>query len=110
MGRISYTTDLWSDQHRASYIALTAHFIRRRPDNSLELRCELVAFHRMQGSHAGPKMAEVMIKLLDRLGATKKTGHWTVDGAASNWTFLKALEVILNARGVEFDAKDRLIR
>ena len=97
MGRISYTTDLWSDQHRALYIALMAHFIRRCPDNTLELQCKLVAFHRMHGSHAGPQMADVMIKLLDRLGATEKTGHWTIDSAASNWTFLKALKCILKA-------------
>ena len=64
----------------------------------------------MHGSHAGPQMADIMIKLLDQLRATEKTGHWTVDGAASNWTFLKALEGILKARGVDFDAQDRLIR
>ena len=53
-------------------------------------------------------MAKVMIKLLDQLGAMEKTGHWIVNGATSNWTFLKALSVILNARGVEFDAWDML--
>ena len=59
----------------------------------------------MHGSHAGPQMADVMIKLLDQPGATEKTGHWTIDGAASNWTFLKALEGILKAQGVNFDAQ-----
>ena len=110
IGHISYTMDLWSNQHWASYLALTAHYISRQHDGTLELLCNLVAFLCMHGSYAGTKMAELMIKFLDRLGATEKTGHWTMDGAASNWTFLQALEVILNAQGMEFDAWERMIR
>jgi hypothetical protein len=70
--QISYTADLWSDQHPWSYVALTTHWIHRRADGTLELRSDLVAFHHVYGVHGSPEMAKTMEGLLDRLGMIDK--------------------------------------
>jgi hypothetical protein len=36
-------------------------------------------------------------------------GHWTLDNAANNGTFLKELEVLLRSKGIDFDHLDRRI-
>ncbi|KAG1895162.1 uncharacterized protein F5891DRAFT_893471, partial [Suillus fuscotomentosus] len=42
LGRISMTTDLWSDPNRDSYMAVTSHFMMRGEKNRLEYRTCLV--------------------------------------------------------------------
>ncbi|KAG2045570.1 hypothetical protein BDR06DRAFT_828301, partial [Suillus hirtellus] len=42
LGRISMTTDLWSDPNRDSYMAVTAHFITRGGKNRLEYTTRLI--------------------------------------------------------------------
>ena len=72
LGRISYTTDLWSDQGQGSYLALTAHWIARGPADSLELRSGLAAFHWFMGKHSGDRLSLAMLALLDHAGTTQK--------------------------------------
>jgi hypothetical protein len=72
-GRISFTADIWSNQSRYPYLAVTAHWIEK--DNStghLKLRVALIAFHRLRGSHNGPRLARIAFDILDRLDITAK--------------------------------------
>ena len=70
VGRISFTTDIWSDNNRRPYLAITAHWIGG--PNSLELEVALIAFHRLRGRHDGKSLARTVLQLLDRAGITVK--------------------------------------
>jgi hypothetical protein len=81
MGQISFTVDMWSDQNRHSYLAITAHWIARRGDTDVDvltLRAALIAFHRLRSRHDGQSLADAVLRLLDRAGITDKvrlSGH-----------------------------------
>ena len=71
LGKISFTSDLWSDKNLRSYLCLTAHWMaRNKRTRVLELRCVLVAFHNVTGHHDGVNLARTMLALLDRAGVT----------------------------------------
>jgi len=75
MGRILFTADIWSNQDRVSYLAMTAHWIARVEETStLHLKCALIAFHRLRKRHTGKSLAKTVIHLLDRAGVTLKVG------------------------------------
>ncbi|EMD38455.1 hypothetical protein CERSUDRAFT_37753, partial [Gelatoporia subvermispora B] len=42
LGRVSFTTDIWSDPNLRSYIAITVHYCARDEHNRLRLRCRLL--------------------------------------------------------------------
>jgi hypothetical protein len=44
LGRISFTSDCWSDPNLTSFLALTAHFMVRDSNGQLILRNHLLAF------------------------------------------------------------------
>jgi hypothetical protein len=74
-GRISFTTDIWSDQNRQPYLAVTAHWISKSESegsSSLQLKAALIAFHRLRGSHDGKTLAKTVVELLDRADITVK--------------------------------------
>lgn len=72
-GRISFTTDIWSDQNRQPYLAITAHWISKSEGSpSLQLKTALIAFHRLRGGHDGKTLAKTVVELLDRAGITVK--------------------------------------
>ncbi|KAF8808087.1 hypothetical protein BYT27DRAFT_7223827 [Phlegmacium glaucopus] len=72
-GCVSFTMDMWSDHNHRSYLAITAHWIGHvSGTTSLQFRAALIAFHRLQGSHAGKSLGKVILDLLDRLGVTVK--------------------------------------
>jgi hypothetical protein len=78
IGKVSFTADIWSDQNRASFMCITAHWISRpAPDNSggggnLGLKAALIAFHPLQEKHDGKTLANISLGLLDRAGITSK--------------------------------------
>jgi hypothetical protein len=73
VGRISFTMDIWSDQNRDSYLAMTAHWIaRHNGTDALQFKTALVAFHRLHGRHDGKTIARTVLHLLDRAGITVK--------------------------------------
>ncbi|KAI0263898.1 hypothetical protein BGY98DRAFT_905398, partial [Russula aff. rugulosa BPL654] len=48
MGQVSFTMDIWSDQNRRSYLAITAHWIAKCGDTeALALKTALIAFHHL---------------------------------------------------------------
>ena len=79
LGRISVTTDMWSDPNLSAFMAVTSHWIEtetiqtaRGVQYHLKLRAELIGFHRVPGSHTGEHLAQALLYILDRLGITSK--------------------------------------
>jgi hypothetical protein len=74
LGKISFTTDVWSDANLAPFMGVTAHWIQAVPsDNSngeeygLKLRADLIGFHQIPGRHDGEHLAATFVHILDRL-------------------------------------------
>lgn len=76
VGQISFTCDVWSDQNRRSFLALTAHWIAQVGE-TLELKTALIAFQALTGRHTGELLAETVLSLLDRAHATNKVSTTT---------------------------------
>jgi hypothetical protein len=69
VGKISYTTDIWSSENMTPYMAVTAHWMAQ--DNGhLELKCALIAFQRVWGKHTASNLARILLGVLDRAGTT----------------------------------------
>jgi hypothetical protein len=67
VGALQFTSDIWSDQCRQSYICVTVHWIayeRPTEQQSLVLKSSFLAFHPITGQHTGRRIAEVIFKLL----------------------------------------------
>jgi hypothetical protein len=77
-GRISFTTDTWSDQNRRSYLAITAHWIAKvKGTTALQSKVALIAFHRLSGRHDGKTLARTVLHLMDRANITMKvSAQW----------------------------------
>jgi hypothetical protein len=116
--------DIWSDQNRRSYLAITAHWIANEM-GTLRSRAALIAFHRLRGGHDGKTVGEIVVNLLDRAAITVKVrtqhrltdnishtlqiGHFTVDNASSNDTTMREIRLRLHERDIDFDAADRKV-
>ncbi|KIL57978.1 hypothetical protein M378DRAFT_188346 [Amanita muscaria Koide BX008] len=110
-GQISFTADVWSDRSLRPYLAITAHWLARDVSTrSLQLQTALLAFHRLQGSHDGKSLANAAIFILDRAKIVSKLGHFTLDNASNNGTFMTELANLLHDREApDFDPLDRRI-
>lgn len=70
--------DMWSSQLRRSFLAITAHWISRdEATGCLEHEYSLIAFHNLQGSHSGERIARAVLPLLDRVGVTLKVSEYS---------------------------------
>jgi hypothetical protein len=79
LGKISFTTDVWSDPNLASFMGVTAHWTEgvevrtmTGPQKKLELRSDLVGFLNIPGRHTGKHLAECFMFILDRMNITEK--------------------------------------
>ena len=79
VGKISFTTDVWSDPNLTSFMGVTAHWIEgvevktmTDPQKKLELRSDLVGFLNIPGRHTGQHLAECFMFILDRMKITEK--------------------------------------
>ena len=70
IGKISYTSDIWSSDNRTPYIAITAHWMGKDESGHLELKNALIAFQRVWGKHTASNLARLVLQLLDRAGTT----------------------------------------
>jgi hypothetical protein len=71
-GKISFTSDLWSDKKLRPFMALTAHWIAKEEQTSvLVLKAALIAFHHVPGSHTGKSLGSMLLHLLDRADVAK---------------------------------------
>jgi hypothetical protein len=75
MGQLLFTTDIWSNQDRVSYLAMTAHWIAKVEETStLHLKGIPIAFHRLRKRHMGKSLAKTVIHLLGRVDVTLNIG------------------------------------
>ncbi|THH23039.1 hypothetical protein EUX98_g8138 [Antrodiella citrinella] len=109
LGKISFTTDIWSSLNRTPYLALTGHWlampteeenqIARKENRNVNvpyLKSALLAFHPVFGSHTGKNLAELVLQLVKRAGISDdKIGHFTTDSAANNLTMMEEMEKTL---------------
>ena len=73
LGRVSFTSDIWSDPNLTSFLAMTAHFCRRPGGpGSLEIAHQLLAFRVVQGSHDGENIGQIMYDIVKEAGAHRK--------------------------------------
>jgi hypothetical protein len=79
VGKISFTTDAWSDPNLNSFMAVTAHWVEGVEEKTLagtqrklELRADLVGFHQIPGRHTGKHLALCFLFIPDRLNITDK--------------------------------------
>ncbi|RXW21072.1 hypothetical protein EST38_g4780 [Candolleomyces aberdarensis] len=116
VGRISLTTDLWSDPNLRPFMAVTAHWIEAKtvktaegPVTNLVLRADLIAFHNVPGRHTGEHLSTALLYVLDRLKIAGKIGWITMDNASNNDTLMEHLAISLNQREITFSARDNRI-
>jgi len=74
LGKISLTTDMWTDPNLSPFMAVTAHWIETKvtqtpegPQYELKLRAELIGFHRVPGHHDGEHLCQAFLYIIDRL-------------------------------------------
>jgi hypothetical protein len=79
MGKISFTTDMWSDPNLTPFMAVTAHWIEVKvqqttqgPQKILNLQADLIGFVRVPGKHDGEHMAQAFIYVAERIGILSK--------------------------------------
>jgi hypothetical protein len=71
LGKISFTSDMWTSPSQVAFMAVTAHYILR-VDGHLEIRSRLIAFRKISGDHSGHNMAQYMAKILHELHVIEK--------------------------------------
>jgi len=79
VGKISFTTDTWTDPNQSPFMAVTAHWIEAideqlpsGPHKKLRLHSDLVGFHHLPGQHTGEHLAHCFLFITDRLKITGK--------------------------------------
>jgi len=79
VGKISCTTDAWSDPNQVSFMAVTAHWIQAIEETTptgvikkLHLRADLIGFHKIPGRHSGDHLAHCFLFVTDRIQITSK--------------------------------------
>lgn len=81
MGKVSFTTDAWSDPNQSSFLAVTAHWIEASDEKTttglkkLRLRADLIGFHKLPGRHTGEHLAHCFLFITDRVKVTPKVSQ-----------------------------------
>ena len=74
--------DMWTDPNLIPYMAVTAHWIQAKPDNShispgpplyrIGMRADLIGFVHVPGKHDGKHLCLAFYYILERLGIQSK--------------------------------------
>jgi ketopantoate reductase len=72
LGRISFTSDIWSDPNLTSFMAVTTHFCLRDEAGRLSIASRLLAFRVVEGSHDGEHIGDALFEIMDEAGITHK--------------------------------------
>ncbi|KEP45954.1 hAT family dimerization protein [Rhizoctonia solani 123E] len=105
-GKVSCTTDLWTDDSQRAFMCITAHFhdAHRRQVN------RLIAFRVIEGSHTGGRLAENFFEVMEEFGIVQKLGWITMDNASNNDSMMAQLEEYMVTRGMDFDRHGNRLR
>lgn len=72
MGRISYTSDMWSNGILKGFMAITAHYMVKDLSGHVVMRSRLITFRQVHGSHDGANMAKSFMSVLEELGISDR--------------------------------------
>jgi hypothetical protein len=79
LGKVSFTTDMWSDPNKTPFMAVTAHWIEAATQETphglqhiLKLRADLIGFNCVPGRHDGEHLAHSFLHVLDRISIAWK--------------------------------------
>ncbi|CAA7265254.1 unnamed protein product [Cyclocybe aegerita] len=98
--------------HKEEYLHLCAEkgWNNLLPKSQVQAVAALEAAHGTQGAFCTPFTQKAFIQhLINFVVADDQVGHWTLDNASMNAKFLEELQVLLEARDIPFNAKDRHI-
>lgn len=70
LGKISLTSNLWTDPELRPFMAITAHWIEDI-NGTLRLRADLITFHHTPGNHTGANTLKVFHEMVERAGITR---------------------------------------
>ncbi|CAA7271021.1 unnamed protein product [Cyclocybe aegerita] len=111
LGCVSFTSDIWSRQNQEGYMGVTVHYLARCPATGrLVLRCHLVAFRRIRGSHTGVNIGHVFMQVLKEIRCVEKISAITLNNAGNNNTMMEQLSDELELLGIPFDKDGNRIR
>jgi hypothetical protein len=91
-GAISLAVDAWTSPNNLPFIAIVGHWITRE----WELRCVLLDFRLLDGTHSGVRLAEEVFGCLEELHITKRIIAVSADNASNNNTMLRELQRLTN--------------
>ncbi|KAF5333840.1 hypothetical protein D9758_017432 [Tetrapyrgos nigripes] len=115
LGKISFTSDMWTNSNMMPFLAVTAHWIETmtmtnaKDKVELKLRAELIGFHRIPGRHDGKHLGHAMLYIFDRVNLSPKLGYGTLDAAGNNDTALEYIERDLRFRGITWSKRQSCI-
>ncbi|QRV97805.1 hAT family dimerization protein [Ceratobasidium sp. AG-Ba] len=102
-GRISITSDLWTDEMDRPFMAATAHYATKQTsDEKEELTVNLIAFRFVDSSHTGENLGKILFGILSEYGILHKIGSITLDNASNNDKMMEYLQRYLNKEGHKF--------
>lgn len=127
LGRVSFTSDIWSRQNLEGYMAITAHYAAKSAAGHLVIRSRLIAFRHLEGSHTGFNIGNVFVQVLKEIGCLRRVrssiyhklplfdcsfqvSMITLDNASNNNTGMNQIEDELRALDIPFDSDGNRIR
>ncbi|KAJ3563636.1 hypothetical protein NP233_g8817 [Leucocoprinus birnbaumii] len=116
LGKVSLTTDIWTDPNLTPYIGVTAHWIDVQHFNSpagprclLSMKARVIGFRCIPGHHTGDHLAQALRFIVDRINITSKMGWTTMDNASNNDACMESFSQSLHPR-IVFDPTEQRIR
>ncbi|CAE6420407.1 unnamed protein product [Rhizoctonia solani] len=91
-GRVSCTTDLWTDDSQRAFMCQVNR---------------LIAFRVIEGTHAGAHLAEMFFEVMEEFGIL---GWITMDNATNNDSLMGQLEEYMVTQGMDFDRHGNRLR
>lgn len=77
LGKVSATTDMWTDPNQTPFMAVTIHWMEGKlkqtpsgPQYEVHLRSDLAGFMRVPGHHDGEHLLAAFQHIMDRIGVT----------------------------------------
>jgi hypothetical protein len=110
MGRISLTSDLWTNTSMRSFMAVTLHWIVRTCEGELQLRTALGGFRYVKNKHDGLNIASRFVDILEELDILDRIGGITLDNATNNDSAMSIFEDYLEERGLKYNAHQQRVR
>jgi hypothetical protein len=80
LGRIAFTSDIWTDFLLHPYMAITAHYVAM-VDGRLTICSKLVAFKYAPGAHTGDYLGALFVEILQKLQLSHRVCVHLVDAS-----------------------------